>query len=116
MAASPSRSSSSTADTKKLAQRSWLPDSAASTGAMSPWPSPALRVAASRARRARPGPTPRARRTAAGVLGAIEPQRARGSGRAVGAERHLVEQADRHRLAAAGLEIEGGHPRLPLGG
>src|ERR1700693_2701565 len=57
MAASPSRSSSSTADTKKLAQRSLPPASAASTGAMSPWPSPALRIAASSAGRSRSATT-----------------------------------------------------------
>src|SRR3989304_1116563 len=40
MAASPSRSSSSTAETKKFAQRSLLPARAASTRAMAPPPRP----------------------------------------------------------------------------
>src|SRR5450759_2783880 len=153
MAASPSLSSSSTAETKKLAQRSLLPVSAASTGAMSPWPSPALRIAASSAGRSRSATTlrielvalehvleggsetriaardaaglvdggdchrrileethkahfRRALRIAAVVLGPIKHQRARGPRRAVGAERHLVKQPHRHRLAAARLEVE----------
>ncbi len=164
MAASPSRSSSSTAETKKFAQRSLLPASAASTGAMSPWPSAALRIAASSAppvalghhRQDRAvvalehafegaGEARIAARDAAGLVdgrdrhrrvleeaheahfrralrigavipGAIEHQRARGAGRAVGAERHFMEQAHRHRLAAAGLEIEVEHLGLDFAG
>ena len=151
-------SSSSTAETKKLAQRSPRPASAASTGAMSPWPSRGLAdrgferraVALGHHRRGSSGSSPlstpskaageariaardaaglvdgrdrhrrvleeaheahfrRALRIAAVVLGAIEHQRARGAGRAVGAERHLVEQPHRHRLAAARLEVEVEH-------
>ena len=55
-------------------------------------------------------------RIAAVVLGAVEHQRARGARRTVGAERHLVEQAHRHRLAAARLEVEVEHLGLHLAG
>ena len=48
----------------------------------------------------------RALRIAAVVLGAVEHQRARDAGRAVGAERHLMKQPHRHRLAGARLEVE----------
>ena len=164
MAASPSRSSSSTAETKKFAQRSWLPASAASTGAMSPCPSPPcgwrLRAPAGRARPPPQGSSAssplsrpskadakrallramrpvlstvaiaigvfwkkRMKRTSAARCGslpsslrAVEHQRARGAGRAVGAERHFVEQAHRHRLAAARLEIEVEHLGLHFAG
>ena len=40
------------------------------------------------------------------VAGAIENERARGPGRAVGAEGDLVEEPDRQRAAAASLEVD----------
>ena len=56
----------------------------------------------------------RALRVCAVVARAIEHQRARSAGRAVGAERELVEEANRERAAAAGLEIEVEHFGLDL--
>ena len=45
-------------------------------------------------------------RVGAAVAGAIEDERARGAGRAVGAEGDLVEQPRRNGAAAAGLEVD----------
>ena len=53
-------------------------------------------------------------RIGAVVARAVEHQRARGAGRAVGAERDLVEQPHRQRAAAARLEIEVEHLGLHL--
>ena len=46
--------------------------------------------------------------------GAVEHERARGAGRAVGAERDLVEQPHRHGAAAAGLEVDVEHLGLDV--
>ena len=56
----------------------------------------------------------RALRVGAVVARAIEHQRARRAGRAVGAESELVEEANRERAAATGLEIEVEHFGLDL--
>ena len=50
-------------------------------------------------------------RVGAVVAGAVEHQRARGSGHPVGAEGDLVEQPRRQRVPAAGLEIDDRAPR-----
>ena len=50
------------------------------------------------------------------AAGAVEHQRPRGAGRAVGAERDLVEQPHRHRAPAAGLEVDVHHLGLHLAG
>ncbi len=109
--------------TKKLAKRSPAPASAASTGAISPCPSPACRIAASSASRSRSATTAgdrhrgileepheadfgRALRIDAAVAGAVENEGARWSGRAVRAERDLVEQPGRNGAAGAGLEVD----------
>ena len=55
-------------------------------------------------------------RIGAVVAGAIEHQRARGAGPAVGAEREPVEQANRQRAAVAGLQIEVEHLGPDLAG